>query len=130
MAMLWVGVDENALAEVPLDPSSLEWGLNDVSASDAGRTHDANATMYKMLITQKRKLKLEWLNPEMAVASQILTLFNHEYLHVRYWDVMDNQLETRLFYVGDRSAPFRWYSLPNRADSSRLTKLAFDIIER
>lgn len=130
MAMLWIGTTPSNLAEVPLDPATLEWGLQDVSASDAGRVHDANATMYKMLITQKRKLKLEWLNPTMQVASAILNMVNHEYFYVRYWDVMANALQTRCFYVGDRSAPFRWYNLPNRSDSKRLTKLAFDLIER
>lgn len=128
--MLWVGESADALTEVPLDPSSLEWGLQDVSSSDAGRTHDANATMHKMLVAQKRKLKLKWLNPTMHVASQILRAFNHEYVYVRYWDVMDDQLETRCFYSGDRSAPFRWYELPNRDDSKRLTEMSFDIIER
>ena len=129
MAMLWVGTSAGSLTAVPLDPSELEWGLQDVSASDAGRVHDANATMYKELIAQKRKLKLAWVNPEMSVAGQILRMFNHEYFYVRYWDVMDDQLETRCFYVGDRSAPFRWYGL-SRSDSKRLTKLSFDIIER
>lgn len=129
MAMLWIGTTPSDLVAVPLDPSSLEWGLQDVSASDAGRVHDANATMYKMLITQKRKLKLEWLNPEMGVAGQILRMVNHEYFYVRYWDVMADQLQTRCFYVGDRSAPFRWYGL-SRPDSKRLTKLTFDLIER
>lgn len=129
--MLWVGADQSSLTAIALDPSSLEWGLQDVSASDAGRTHDANATMYKMLVTQKRKLRLKWLNPTMEDASAILQAFNAaEYLYVRYWDVMDGQLETRLFYVGDRTAPFRWYGLPDRADSKRLTELSFDIIER
>lgn len=129
--MLWVGTDSSNLVEISPDPSSLEWGLYDVSASDAGRTHDANATMYKMLITQKRKLRLKWLNPTMEDAGAILRAFNAaEYLYVRYWDVMDGQLETRTFYLGDRTAPFRWYDLPNRPDSKRLTELSFDVIER
>lgn len=129
MAMLWIGTTPSNLVAVPLDPSSLEWGLQDVSASDAGRVHDANATMYKMLITQKRKLKLEWLNPTMEVAGTILRMVNHEYFYVRYFDVMDGAYETRQFYVGDRTAPFRWFGL-DRPDARRLTKLSFDVIER
>lgn len=130
MAMLWVGASADSLTAVPLDPATLDWGLQDVSSSDAGRTHDANTTMYKMRLSQKRKLKLSWLNPTMEVASSILQLFNAEYFYVRYWDVMDNQYETRCFYSGDRSAPFRWFNISGRSDSKRLTQLTFDIIER
>ena len=130
MAMLAVGPTASNLTDISPDPSSLEWGLQDVSSPDAGRTHDADATMYKERITQKRKLKITWNNPTMAQASVILQAFNAEYFYVRYWDVMANQLQTRRFYAGDRTAPFRWYNLPNRADSKRLTQLTFDIIER
>ncbi len=131
MAMLWVGTTSSSLTAITPDPSSLEWGLQDVSASDAGRTHNANATMYKELITSKRKLKLKWLNPTMAQASAIMQAFHAaEYVYVKYWDVLGNALQTRLFYTGDMSAPFRWYGLPGRSDDKRLTELSFDIIER
>lgn len=127
--MLWVGPSSSNLTAIEPDPSALEWGLQDVSSPDAGRTHDADATMYKERITQKRKLKLTWNNPTMGQASAILSAFNAEYFYVKYWDVLGNALQTRLFYAGDRTAPFRWYGL-DRPDSKRLTQLSFDIIER
>ena len=39
-------------------PSTFEWGLQDVSDSDAGR--DQAGLMYKNRITNKRKLTLGW----------------------------------------------------------------------
>lgn len=128
MAMLWIGPVGGTLAAMP-DPSTLEWGLQDVSAPDAGRTQDVNATMYKEYITSKRKLKLAWLNPTMEDASTVLKAVNREYFQVRYWDVMDGEYQTRTFYAGDRTAPFKWFNLP-RSDSKRLTNLTFDVIER
>lgn len=84
-------------------PSSYEYKLSDVSASDAGRTEDA--LMHKMMIAQKVHLELAWQNVSTAVASQILNAFNHEYLRVQYLDVMANAYLTKTFYVGDRSVP-------------------------
>ena len=126
MAMLKVGTSASSLSGVPLDPSAMTWGLQDISASDAGRTQDG--TMQKMLVTQKRKIQLTWTLPDAAQASAILSAFNHEYFYVQYFDPMDNALETRQFYKGDMSAPFQWYSLPGKG--TRYTTLSFDIIER
>ncbi len=127
MAMLYVGDTPSALQPVPLDPSTLEWGLQDISSSDAGRVHDGENTMYKMRTSQKRKLNLAWKEPTADVASWILRAFNAEYFYVRYFDPMDNQTEVRCFYAGDRSAPVRWH---NVNDEIRFSTLSFNIIER
>ena len=128
MAMLAVGTDPNRLKEISLDPSQLTWGLQDISAADAGRVQDAGNTMYKMRTSQKRKLMLTWTLPTSAQASEILKAFNPEYFYVRYFDPMDNALNIRQFYVGDRSAPFQWYQIPGKG--TRYNTLSFDIIER
>jgi hypothetical protein len=107
-------------------PSSLTWGLQDVSGSDAGRTQDPNATMQKNRITQKRKLSLVWNNPDKNKTSQILKAFNPEYIHVTYHDAMDNVSETREFYVGDRTAPTKMWTI----DKKIYSQVSFDIIER
>lgn len=126
MALLAVGTTSSNVSDVLPDPSSMTWGLQDVSASDAGRTQDG--TMQKMLVTQKRKLSITWTLPTAAQAAAILSAFNHEYFWVRYFDPMANALQTRCFYVGDRSAPFKWYSLPGKG--TRYETVSFDIIER
>lgn len=128
MAVLAVGTSPSALVDVHPDPSSVQWGLQDISSSDAGRVHDPENTMYKMRTSQKRKLNITWTMPTDAQAAVILQAFNPEYFYVRYWDVMDGQFEIRLFYAGDRSAPFKWFRLPGKG--TRMSTLSFNIIER
>lgn len=128
MAMLSVGTTSTNLVDISVDPSQMAWGLQDISAADAGRVQDAGNTMYKMRTSQKRKLQLTWNLPTAAQVSEILRAFNPEYVYVRYWDPMDNNWNIRQFYVGDRSAPFQWFSLPKKG--TRYSTLSFDIIER
>lgn len=127
MAVLAVGGSPAELHEISLDPSSLEWGLQDISASDAGRVQDPGNAMYKMRTSQKRKLNLTWTMPSVAQASEILSCFNSEYFYVRYFDPLEGALNVREFYAGDRSAPFKWVDI---MDGTRLTTLSFNIIER
>ena len=127
MAVISVGESSGSLVAISPDPSKFEWGLQDVSADDAGRVKDANATMYKQRITQKRKIKLAWRNPRHDVVGFILRAFNPEYVWVKYWDAMDDQWDVRQFYVGDRSAPMRWFET---LGGTRWSELSFDIIER
>lgn len=127
MAVLYIGESSGSTAAISPDPYKLEWGLMDVSSDDAGRVMDANATMYKERLCQKRKLNLAWREITNAQASAILQAVNPEYFYVRYWDVMDNQWETREFYVGDRSAPFRWFEI---LGGTRYSEVSFDLIER
>ncbi|MDD6566980.1 MAG: hypothetical protein PUF11_09400 [Parafannyhessea umbonata] len=126
MAMLSVGTSAASLAPVPHDPYKMDWGLQDVSTGTAGRTLDANCTMHKERITQKRKLSLAWRMLDESDISAILTMFNPEYIYVRYWDAMDGRWEVRLFYVGDRSAPLKWFKTWT---GTRYEELSFDIIE-
>lgn len=127
MAVLYIGESSGSTAAISPDPYKLEWGLMDVSSDDAGRVMDANATMYKERICQKRKLNVAWREITNSQASAILRAVNPEYFYVRYWDVMDNRWETREFYVGDRSAPFRWFEI---LGGTRYSEVSFDLIER
>ena len=45
---------------------------------------------------------------------------------MRFWDALDGQMETRCFYVGDRTAPLFYYWV----DGIRYESLSFDLIER
>lgn len=120
-----VGASRDSLADVPT-PTTVQPQLCDVSASDAGRVLDQNATMYKNRVTQKRKVALGWKNPSGEVVSQILRAFNPEYVFVRYLDPMSNSYETREFYVGDRTMPLREVHI----GGSTYSQLSFNIIER
>lgn len=105
-------------------PSEMEWGLQDVSASNAGRTQ--NGQMQKLRIAQKRTLKLSWSNPSPEEVSAILKAFNPEYFNVRYFDPMQCGYVTKTFYAGDRTAPFKIWTVRNK----RFSSVSFDIIER
>lgn len=128
MAMLAVGPSPSNLVDISLDPSVYEVGYQDISASDAGRVHDAGNTMYKMRTSQKVKIKLGWPHPTAEQVSEILLAFDPEYVYVRYVDPKTNSRKVKEFYVGDRSAPMTFYRLPGKG--TRYTTVSFDIIER
>lgn len=109
--------------EIPC-PSSFSWGLQDISASESGRTDDT--LMHKNRVGQKRKISLAWNAPTWKMTSQILQAVNPEYIDVTYPDMMSGKYETRTFYVGDRSAPVKCWWVGNQ----RMEVLSFDIIER
>lgn len=118
MAMIYVdGVEIKT-------PSSFSWGLQDVSDSASGRTQDA--LMHKNRIAQKRKISLGWNSPTPEDTATILQAFNPEYISVTYPDAMSGSNETRTFYVGDRSAPIKIWTINNK----RYEKISFDLIER
>lgn len=124
--MISVGTSADSLTTITPDPASLTWGLQDISASDAGRTQ--SGYMYKMQVTQKRKLQLGWTLLTNDQASVILNAFNYEYFYCKYWDVLANAFQVREFYVGDRTAPFQWFQLDKKG--TKIATVSFDIIER
>nr|DAG16230.1 MAG TPA: protein of unknown function DUF5037 [Bacteriophage sp.] len=103
-------------------PSSYQWKMQDISASDAGRTEDTK--MDKKRIGQIRKIELEWQNVTVKEASAILQAFNPEYITVCYLDAMTGTYRTGEFYVGDRSTPLY------NAKLGVWNNVAFNIIER
>lgn len=106
------------------NPSKLNWSLQDVSIGESGR--DDTGYMYKGRITQKRKIELEWSAVTPSVASTILSAFNPEYVDVRYFDAKDNAWQIRNFYVGDRSAPVKIWTVKSKIYET----IKLDIIER
>ena len=58
--------------------------------------------------------------------SKVLKAFNPEYIKVTYPDAMSGTDETRTFYVGDRSAPVKIWTIGNK----RYESISFDLIER
>lgn len=103
-------------------PSSYQWKLEDISASDAGRTEDT--TMHKNRIGQVIGLELVWNNVSIEDAAELLQAFNPEYINVTYLDAMEGKYITSEFYVGNRSAPLY---------NSRLgkwSKISFNLIKR
>lgn len=120
MAEIMITVDGVAMP----CPSSFSWGLQDISAAESGRTDDT--LMHKNRVGQKRKISLAWNGKDWKTTSKILKAFNPEYVKVKYPDMMSGAYETRTFYVGDRSAPVKWWWAGNQ----RMESISFDIIER
>lgn len=119
-------IDNNPIRSVdgqPIPcPSSFQWALEDLSASDAGRTEDT--VMDKKRIGQVVKLNLEWKNISIREASTILKAFNPEYISVCYLDAKSGEYRTSIFYVGNRTAPLY------NARLGVWSKISFNIIER
>lgn len=106
-------------------PYSYSWSLQDISASSAGRTEDT--LMHKETVGKKRKLQLTWKAKDTTTTAQILAAVTaSEYFRVQYWDMLDNQYETRTFYVGDRSSGVKHWWI----DDHLIDTIAFDLIER
>lgn len=103
-------------------PSKYQYELQDVSASDAGRTEAV--TMDKKRIGQCVKVELSWAYLTTAEASAILRAFNPEYITVRYLDLLSGTYRTSVFYVGDRTAPMY------NAEMGLWENVSFNIIER
>lgn len=104
------------------DPSKLQWGIQSVSKSDAGR--DMKGKMHVNLVTRKRKLELEWAGVDFATTAEILNAVNPETFKVTYWDAQKNRNITKTFYVGDRSSMVHSY-----VEGQRRNDVSFNIIE-
>ena len=104
------------------DPSELQWGIQSVSDSDAGR--DLKGKMHVNLRTRKRKLELKWAGIDFAATKEVLQAVNPETFKVTYWDALLNKNVTKTFYVGDRTAMVNSY-----VQGQRRNDIAFNIIE-
>lgn len=105
-------------------PSTWQWGLQDVSAGESGRTDDS--IMHKNRVAQKRKIQIGYNGINDTDAQTILQAVNPEYIDVTYFDLMAGENQTRTFYVGDRNGVFKWWWDGKHI----LASLTFDLIER
>lgn len=105
-------------------PSTLTYGLKDISASDSGRTDDT--IMHKNRVGQKVTLDLSWSGSTPEEASEILKAFDPEYIDVTYHDPKENKLVTKNFYSGDKKAPVKIWTV----NQKRYESISFNIIER
>lgn len=89
-------------------------------------TRTDDAIMHKNRVAQKRKIQVGYNGVKDTVAKTVLQAINPEYINVYYYDLMEGGFQTRTFYVGDRSAPFKWWWDGKHI----LESLSFDLIER
>ena len=110
---------------VPIkEPSEMTYGLQDVSASNAGRTQDT--IMWKNRVGQKVTLGLAWSMTTPEETAEILQAFDPEYIMVTYHDAKLNRKVTKEFYSGDKTAPVHIWSVNRKY----YNKISFNIIER
>lgn len=84
-------------------PSTFSYDEEDVSSEDAGRTQDGK--MHKNRISTKVKLNMSWSYLEPTELSTLLSLFNNEYLYIKFICPNGNTQVTKKFYMGNRTSP-------------------------
>lgn len=104
------------------DPSELQWGLQSVSDSNAGRSMDGK--MHVNLVTRKRKLELKWNGIDFNATKEVLQAVNPETFIVEFHDALINKPYSGRFYVGDRTSMVKSY-----VEGYRRNDVAFNIIE-
>lgn len=104
------------------DPSELQWGLQSVSDSNAGRSMDGK--MHVNLVTRKRKLELRWNGIDFNATKEVLQAVNPETFIVEFHDALINKTYSGRFYVGDRTSMVKSY-----VEGYRRNDVAFNIIE-
>lgn len=103
-------------------PSQFDVKVNDVSASDSGRTQDT--IMHKNRVGRKFTISLAWNNPTPEEAQEIYDAFSPEYISIKF--PFGTKTLTKTFYVGDQSYPMKqWY-----VGGKRYGQIAFDVIGR
>lgn len=114
------GVITNAIS-VPI-PSTYECAIEDVSNDGAKRTEDT--VMQKKMIGQAIAITLAWKYISIQKCSQILRMFNHEYIFVKFLDPTIGDYKILEFYVGNRTVPLYNSKL------GKWSNLGFKIIQR
>lgn len=87
----------------PKAPDEYQYDWEDISKSNAGRTQDI--TMNKNRMGRVISLSLGWEKISIKDCSEILNIFNNEYVYVKYLDALQGKFITRGFYTGNVTAP-------------------------
>ncbi len=105
-------------------PSTLTWGIADLSSEESGRTLDGKS--HKDIIASKVTLQCSWANLTGVQAAGLLQkVVPYAYRNVTYLDPMNNAETTKSFYTGDKSAPVKTYALGDTVYST----VSFNFIE-
>lgn len=85
------------------DPASLQFGLQDIDSSSAGR--NADGEMIRDRIAVKRKISCKWNALTNSEISTLLSAMSDEFFSLTYPDALTGSSRTITAYVGDRTAP-------------------------
>lgn len=87
-------------------PSKFLVGINDISNAE----RNAQGEMMIDRVATKRKLEIEWKSLKPESMSTLLNAVKEIFFDVTYPDPMTGGIETKTFYVGDRSVPMYNYN--------------------
>lgn len=105
-------------------PSKFDITIQDVSDPDAGR--DLSGIMWKGKVAQKITIDVAYPYPKPDLVATVLTALEPEYIYVTFLHPRTNAETTIECYVGDRSAPYKFWWVGNK----RFETLSFKLIER
>lgn len=88
-------------------PKSLKVDIMDL---DGESNRNAKGALIRDRIAVKRKISCEWAPLTMSEISTVLQAVQNVFFQVEYPDPMTGSMQTKTFYVGDRSAPLYWKS--------------------
>lgn len=106
-------------------PRNFTATVQTIDADSSGR--NANGDMIRDVITRKIKLDCEWGPLSDSEISLLLNAVEPTFFSVTYPDPKDGMV-TKIFYVGDRSAPS--YSWNNKYSALKWEGLSMNFIER
>ena len=99
---IYVDTGESGFAEMPM-PSSMSYGLQDISSSNAGRTE--STMMMKERLGKAPKINLTYANRDTSTVTTALALVAGEYTNILYQDLENGGVYTYgQFYRGDVTA--------------------------
>lgn len=105
-------------------PSKFEIGIQDVSDPDAGR--DLTGRMWKGKVAQKITIDVAYPYPKPDLVASVLQAIEPEYIMVTFEHPRTMQETTIECYVGDRSAPYKFWWVNHKYFET----LSFKLIER
>lgn len=105
-------------------PSKFEIGIQDISDPDAGR--DLSGRMWKGKVAQKITIDVAYPYPLPETVATVLNAIEPEYINVTFEHPRTRANTTIECYVGDRSAPVKFWWVNNQ----RYETLSFKLIER
>lgn len=83
-------------------PKSLKVSISDL---DGETNRNAKGNLIRDRIAVKRKISCEWAPLNMNEVSALLQAVQNVFFAVEYPDPMEGSLQTKTFYVGDRTMP-------------------------
>lgn len=104
------------------DPSKMSVSVLDISNAE----RNANGLMTIDRVATKRKISIEWPALSPANMSTILGAITSIFFSVSYPDPLTGSVQTKTFYVGDRTAPMCY----DRSGTILWEGLKMDFIEQ